>query len=90
MEAGEPLSISYVNEYWPRAVRQRVLKLQYGFDCVCDRCKKEAELDTRAQELDTAARSAEQPEPPAPQPDEPEETPFEPFLPMLLARSAGS
>ena len=38
IEAGEELSISYVDVTQPTEVRRRKLQARYGFHCVCPRC----------------------------------------------------
>ena len=70
--AGEPLSIAYVATTWPYAERQLVLSLQYGFHCVCERCKIDLEQQQQQQQEQQLL-------------DADSDTSWEPFLPKLLA-----
>ena len=39
MQAGEPLTISYIDLELPRSARQLELKTCFFFDCKCVRCE---------------------------------------------------
>ena len=41
----QEITISYVNPDWPGKLRRQTLKRDYGFDCSCDKCKEEIELE---------------------------------------------
>ena len=81
IEAGEVLSISYVNELWPRRMRQRVLRLQYGFQCGCDACVQDAPQQV------ASLNDAKTPRGPAPPAQSMAELVLEPFLPKLLGKA---
>ncbi len=42
IEAGEELTVSYLDQTLPRAQRQQRLSFAYGFSCRCARCIEEA------------------------------------------------
>lgn len=41
-QAGEPLTITYIDLEQPRASRQAALQRNFFFSCECDRCEREA------------------------------------------------
>ena len=50
----QEITISYVNPDWPGELRRQTLKRDYGFDCSCDKCKEEIELEQA--DLETLAK----------------------------------
>jgi hypothetical protein len=50
VQAGDPLTISYVPVGRPVAGRRSLLSFQHGFVCACQRCTVEAAVETLRQE----------------------------------------
>jgi len=41
----QEVTISYVNPDWPGELRRQTLKRDYGFDCACEKCKEELDVE---------------------------------------------
>ena len=58
--AGEPLTIAYVNPPASRLSRRNELRSNYFFDCVCERCEREAKaLEVAKTPMTTEASAGE-------------------------------
>ena len=48
----QEVTISYINPEWPGGLRRQTLKQDYGFDCACQKCKEELEVEQKNVEDD--------------------------------------